>query len=154
MKLAVALGVVLLATLSFADPPDYTITILKPDPLAVISRPEYQASTDVVGKSIVAIFGPLSEVRVELGGVNKTTIDGDTKKVEQKIRERIDRAKCLGRDSEVAWHKAPWVQGYLLVKDGRILPMQILLSGIIVGDLLFTETAEPKGAANGASPRP
>jgi len=78
-----------------------------------------------------------------LGGVNKTAIDGDTKKVEQEIRERIDRVKCLGRDSEVAWHKAPWVRGYLLPKDGRILPVEIFLSGIIVGDLLFIEKAEP-----------
>ena len=153
MKLPLALGVVLFVALSFAATPDYTITILKPDPLAAISRPEYQASTNLVGKSIAAIFGPLSEVRVELGGVNKTAIDGDTKKVEQKIRERIDRARCLGRDSEVAWHKAPWVRGYILLKDGRILPIEILLSGIIVSDLLFTEKAEPNGAANGASPR-
>jgi hypothetical protein len=153
MKLPLALGFVLLAALSFAATPDYTITILKPDPLAVISRPEYQASTEVVGKSIVAIFGLLSEVRVELGGVNKTTIDGDTKKVEQKIRERIDHAKCLGRDSEVAWHQAPWVRGYILLKDGRILPIEILMSGIIVGDFLFTEKVEPNGAVTGASPR-
>jgi hypothetical protein len=152
MKLPLALGVFLLAALSFAATSDYTIAILKPDPLAVISRPEYQASTDLVGKSIVAIFGPLSEVRVELGGVNKTTIDGDIREVEQKIRERIDHAKCLGRDSEVAWHKAPWGRGYLLFKDGRILPLQILLSGIIVGDLLFTEKGELNGAGNGASP--
>jgi len=152
MKLPLALGVVLFGALSFAASPDYTITILKPDPLAVISRPEYQASTNLVGKSISAVFGPLSEVRVELGGVNKTANDGDTKKVPQKIRERIDHAKCLGRDSEVAWHKAPWVRGYILLRDGRILPIQILLSGIIVGDLLFTEEAEPNGPANRAAP--
>ena len=152
MKLPLALGVVLFGALSFAATPDYIITILKPDPRAVISRPEYRASTDLVGKSISAIFGALSEVRVELGGVNKTADDEDTKKVEQRIRERIDHAKCLGRDSEVAWHKAPWVRGYILLRDGRILPIQILLSGIIVGDLLFTEEAEPNGAANRASP--
>jgi hypothetical protein len=150
MKLFVAFGVVLLAALSFAATPDYTITILGPDPLAVISRPEYRTSKDVVGKSLVAIFGPLSEVRVELGRTNKTTIDGDTKKVEQRIRRRIDRARCLGRDSEVAWHKAPWVRGYILLKDGRILPIQILMNGIIVGDLLFTEKYEPNAHRPGS----
>jgi hypothetical protein len=153
MKLPLALTIVLFGALSFAATPDYTITIRKPDPLEVIFHPQYQASTTMVGKSIAAIFGPLSEVRVEWGGVNKTTIDGNTKKVEQNIRERIDHAKCLGRDSEIAWHKAPWMHGYILLKDGRILPIQILLSGIIVGDLLFTEQAEPNGAANAASPR-
>jgi len=116
-----------------------------PEMSAVTPRPEYQESTKLVGKSIAAIFGPLSEVRVELGGGNIIGIEGDTKKVEQRIRERIDRVKCLGRESEVAWHKAPWVHGHILFKDGRILPVNILLSGIIVGDLLFT--------TNGASPR-
>ena len=152
MKLPLALGVVLFGALSFAASPDYTITILKPDPLAVISRPEYQASTNLVGRSISAIFGALSEVRVELDGVNIIVIDGDTKKVEQRIRERIDGAKCLGRDSEVAWHKAPWVRGYILFKDGRILPIEIMLSGIMVGDLLFTTKAEPTGAGKGSQP--
>ena len=153
MKLLLALGVVFSVALSFAATPDYSITILKPDPLAVISRPAHQTSMNLVGKSIDAIFGPLSEVRVELGGVNQTAIDGDTKKVEQKIRERIDRAKCLGRDSEVPWHKAPWVRGYILFMDGRILPIEILLSGITVGNFLFTTQTEPNGAATGASPR-
>lgn len=55
-------------------------------------------------------------------------------------------------DSEVAWHKASWVHGYILLKDGRILPIEILLSGIIVDDLLFTENAEPVGPANGSQP--
>jgi len=137
MKLPLTLGVFLIAALSFAATNEYTITILKPDPLAAISRPEYQASTNLVGRSIAAIFGPVSEVRVELGG------DADTKKVESTIRGRIDRVKCLGRGSEIPWHKAIWVRGHLLLKDGRILPMQILMSGIIVGDLLFTEEAKP-----------
>jgi hypothetical protein len=81
MKIPLALGVVLFGALSFAAAPDYTITILKPDQLAVISRPEYQESTNLVGKSIAAIFGALSEVRVELGGVNRTAIDGNTRSV-------------------------------------------------------------------------
>jgi len=142
-----------LCSLSFAATPDYSITILEPDPLAGIPRLEYQPSTNLVGKSITAIFGPLSEVRVELERVNITGIEGDKKKVEQRIRERIERAKCLGRESEVPWHKAPWVRGYILFKDGRILPVQILLSGIIVGDLLFTEQTEPPSGANEPSPR-
>jgi hypothetical protein len=75
-------------------------------------------------------------------------IDGDLRKVEKKIRERIDHSKCLGRDLEVAWHKAPWVRGYILLENGRILPIEIMLSGIVVGDLLFSERAEPTGAAN------
>ena len=120
------------------DASDYNITILKPDPLSAASRLE----TNLVGKSIAGIFGPVSEVRVQMGGGNPTAIDGDAKKVEQRIRERVDAARCLGRSSEVAYHKAPWVHGHLLLKNGRILPMQILLSGIIIGDLLFD--GEPK----------
>ena len=80
-------------------------------------------------------------------------IDGDLRKVEKKIRERIDHSKCLGRDLEVAWHKAPWVRGYILLENGRILPIEIMLSGIVVGDLLFSERAEPTGAANADADR-
>jgi hypothetical protein len=152
MKLPLALGLVLGVAGSFAATNDYTIRILRPDPLAAVSRLEYQAAKNLVGKSIAEIFGPVSEVRMELDGSNTTGIDRDTKQVEQRIRWRIDSATCRGRDSDVAWHKAPWARGYILLKDGRVLPMQILLSGIIVGDLLFAEGAEPSGAANGASP--
>jgi len=152
MKPPPVLGVFLFAALAFAATSDYNITILRPDSLEAISRLEYKASTNLIGKSIGAIFGPVSEVRVEMGGGNRTAIDGDAEKLEQKIRERIDRAKCLGRESEVAWHKAPWVRGYLLLKNGRVLPIQILLSGIIVDDLLFGEEAEPNAPANAASP--
>jgi hypothetical protein len=152
MKFPLALGMVLCSGLTFAATTDYTITILTPDPPAVRPRPEYQAATNLVGKSIAAIFGPVSEVRVELRGLNKTASDQDTKKVAQRIRDRIDRSKCLGRASDVAWHKAPWVHGYILLKDGRILPIEILLSGIVVDDLLFTEPAEPVGPANGSQP--
>lgn len=153
MKLPLAFGLVLFVVESFAATNDYTIRILKPDPGVTISRLEYQAPTNIVGKSIATIFGPVSEVRVVLGSGDTTSIDGDTKKVEQRIRWRIDSAKCLGHDSDVAWHKAPWARGYILLKDGGILPMRILLSGIIVGDLLFAEEAEPSGTAKGASPR-
>ena len=86
MKFPLALGLVLFSVLTFAATNDYTITIVTPDPLAVMSRPEYQASTNLVGKSIAAIFGPVSEVRVELRGGNKTASDEDTKKVEQNSR--------------------------------------------------------------------
>jgi hypothetical protein len=153
MKLPLVLGVLLFAPMAFAAASDYNITILRPDALDVISREEYKASTYLVGKSITAVFGPISEIRVELRGGNRTAIDGDMKKVEQKIRERIDHAKCLGRESELAWHKAPWVRGHILLKNGRIVPIQILLSGIIVGDLLFAEEAESNAPANAASPR-
>ena len=153
MKRIFVLVVLVLAPAAFADASDYAVTILKPDALEVISREEYKASTNLVGETIAAIFGPISELRVEFGGGNRTAIDGDLKKVEQKIREGIDRAKCLGRDSEVAWHKAPWVRGHILLKNGRILPVQILLSGILVGDLLFGYEAEPNAPANGASLR-
>jgi hypothetical protein len=141
MRFLFVLAVVLFAAPAFAASSDYSIRILTPDPLAVISRPEYQPSANLVGNSITGIFGPVSEVRVEPGRSNRTPIDDDMKKVEQRIRERIDHAKCLGPDSEVAWHKAPWVRGHILFKDGRILPIQILMHGIIVGDLLFTEEA-------------
>lgn len=137
MKLPCILGLLLIAALAFANASDYKVTVLKPDPRGLLSRLEYGASKNLVGKSITAIFGPISEVRVEFGGGNTTAIDGDPKKVKQRIRERIDHAKCLGRESEVAWHKAPWVQGYILLQNGRILPVQLLLGGIVVGDLLF-----------------
>ena len=139
MKLLVAIGFALSAALMLAATNDYTVTVLRPDPLAAISRLEYGASTNLVGKSISAIFGPISEVRIVMGGGNKTAIDDETKKVEQRIRERIDRSRCLGPDREVAWHKAPWVRGHILLKNGRIIPIEILLSGIVVGDLLFSE---------------
>ena len=153
MKLPLALSVLLLVGPSFAATSDYTITILKREAVAGSPRPEYQPSSHLVGKSITAIFGPVSEIRVEVDGVNITGIEEDKEQVKQRIRERIDRAKCLGRDSEVPWHKAPWVRGYILFMDGRILPIEILLSGITVGNFLFTTQTEPNGAATGASPR-
>lgn len=69
------------------------------------------------------------------------------------IRGRIDHEKCLGHQSDVAWHMAPWVRGYLLLKNGRVLPIEILLSGTVVGDLLFAEKTAPNSARDGASPR-
>ena len=61
MKRPLVLGVFLFAVLAFGANSDYTITILRPDPLEAISRPEYEASTNFAGKSIGDIFGPLSE---------------------------------------------------------------------------------------------
>ncbi len=111
---------------------NYSVTILKPGGAGAGALPQ----ANLVGRSIAEILGPVSEVRVWVSG-NKTEIDDDAKKVEQCIRERIDAAKCLGREETVPWSKAPWVHGYLLLKDGRIVPVEILLSGIIIGDLLF-----------------
>lgn len=148
------LVVLVLVPPAFAEASDYAVTILKPDALAVLSREERKASTQLVGKTIAAIFGPISELRVEFdGGANRTAINGDLRKVQQRIQERIDRTKCLGREAEVAWHKAPWIRGHILLKNGRVLPVEILLSGIVVGDLLFGYEAEPTAPANGASPR-
>ena len=150
-RLAVVV-VLVLAPAALANARDYVVLMLQPGTLGEISFEEYKASTSPVGKTIAAIFGPISELRVEFdGGVNRTETDGDPREVERKVRERIDRAKCLGRDSEVAWHKARWVRGHLVLKNGRILPVQILLSGIVVGDLLFGSEAGPIAPANGAS---
>ena len=145
--------VLVLVPPAFAEASDYAVTILQPDALAVLAREERKASTQLVGKTIAAIFGPISELRVEYaGGANRSAIDGDPRKVQQRIRERIDWTNCLGRDSEVGWHKAPWIRGHILFKNGRVLPVEILLSGIVVGNLLFGYEPEPTAPANGASP--
>jgi hypothetical protein len=142
MRLFVTLCFLVVGSASFAATNEYTVTLLKPDLLAELSRPEHQASTNLVGKSITAIYGPIAEVRITLRPINRTGIEEDAKKVEERIRQRIDTAKCLGRDREVAWNGAPWLNGHVLLKDGRILPIEIFLSGIVVGDLLFSEQAE------------
>jgi hypothetical protein len=141
MKLPLVLVALLFAALAPGAPSDYKITILRPDLMEGPIRPEYRPPGELVGESIAAMFGPLSEVRVETEGINITADDGDPEKLEQKIRDRIDRAKCLGRDSEVGWHRAPWARGYLLLKNGRIVPMEIMLSGTIVGGWLFADMA-------------
>ena len=138
MKLPLVLVALLSAALEYGALSDYKITVLRPDATEGLVRPEYRPTRELVGKSIAAMFGPVSEVRVEMEGINITAVDGDR---EQKIRDRIDRVKCLGRDSEVAWHRAPWARGHLLLKNGRIVPMEIMLSGIIVGDWLFADMA-------------
>jgi hypothetical protein len=138
MKLPLVLVALLFAALAPGASSDYKITILRPRPMEGPIRPEYRPPGELVGESIAAMFGPVSEVRVEMEGTNITAVDGDR---EQKIRDRIDRVKCLGRDSEVAWHRARWARGHLLLKNGRIVPMEIMLSGIIVGDWLFADMA-------------
>jgi len=51
---------------------------------------------------------------------------GIRRKLSKKIRERMDHARCLGRDSEVAWHKAPWVRGHILAQERQdIIPYTI-----------------------------
>ena len=150
MKRLLCLVVLVYAPLVFAGSSKYDITILGLDSPAALYRPEYEEPAKLVGRTIAGVFGPISEVRVESEGINLIGIEKDAKKFENRIRDRIDLAKCLGRDSEVAWHKAPWVRGYLLLENGRILPIDILLSGIVVGELLFSEQA---GAANADSLR-
>jgi hypothetical protein len=127
-----------IAPLTVANAQHYDITIMKRDKLEVLSREEHKASTTLTGKGIAAIFGTISEIRVELIGNRKET-DGDVTKVQREIWERIEKAKCLGRVSEVRWSKAPWAEGHILLKNGRILSIRILLSGIIVSDLLFAD---------------
>jgi hypothetical protein len=141
MKLPLVLVALLSAALEYGALSDYKITVLRPDATEGLVRPEYRPTRELVGKSIAAMFGPVSEVRVEMEDINTTAVDRGPEKLEQKIRDRIDRVTCLGRDSEVAWHKAPWARGYLLFKNGRIVPVEIMLSGIIVGDWLFAENA-------------
>jgi hypothetical protein len=130
--------VLVIAPVTVANSQNFDITILKPDRLEVLSHEENKASTNLVGKGITAIFGTISEIRVELIA-NPRETDGDVTKVQREIRERIDKAKCLGRASEVRWSKAPWAEGHILLKNGRILSIRILLSGIIVSDLLFAD---------------
>ena len=137
MKQLILLSLVI-APLTVANAQDYDITILKQDRLEVLSREENKSSTNLAGKGIAAIFGTISEIRVELIG-NKKETDGDVTKVQKEIRERIDKAKCLGRATEVRWSEAPWAEGHILLKNGRIISIRILLSGIIVSDLLFAD---------------
>jgi hypothetical protein len=81
----------------------------------------------------VELFGPISEVRVEF------VVCGDVDNCEGKIRQRIDHAKCLGRESDIPWHKVPWVHGHILLTNGRVVSVDILRSGILVGNLLFDD---------------
>jgi len=144
-----ALAVVVLAVLSTAAPSDYAVTILRP-PEAGPPTPQFEPAEKLAGRSISALFGPLAEVRVEMERYNLIGIEDDVGKLEERIRRRIDRATCLGRDTEIAWHRAPWLRGYILLKDGRIFPMEIMLSGVIVGGLFFADQPGPSGKMAGA----
>jgi hypothetical protein len=98
---------------------------------------DLEESTNLLGRNVTEIFGPISEVRIEFGGDSST---GVANEVEQRIRERIDGDTCLGRESEVKWHKTfAMIQGHILFQSGVILPVRSMASGIIVGDLIFTE---------------
>jgi hypothetical protein len=131
-KLLLCLALILggSATLTVAADSDYKVTILSQ---ASIVQPELMTATNLAGKSIVELFGPISEVRVE------SVVSGDMDNREGKIRQRIDHAKCLGRESDIPWHKVPWVHGHILLANGRILSVDILRSGILVGNLLFDD---------------
>jgi hypothetical protein len=128
---------------------EYTVTLPRAATLTELSRLRYQASTNLVGKSITDIYGPIAEVRITTLPFNRTGIEDEVNKVAKRVRERIDMAKCVGRDREVVWHKAPWLNGYILLKDGGILPIEIMMSGIIVGDLLFGEGGQSSSASEG-----
>ena len=147
-----ALGALVVATISIAAASDYTVTILRPGAQPGTGALQFEPSEKLAGKSIPALFGPLSEVRVEMEGPNLTGIEGDAGKLEERIRQRIDRATCLGHDAEIAWHRAPWLRGFILLKNGRILPIQIMLSGIVVDGLLFGEPGARPGKVT-AAPR-
>ena len=118
------------ATLTVAADSDYKVKILSQ---TSIVQPELMTATNLVGKSIVEVFGPISEVRVEF------VVGGDVDNGEGKIRQRIDHAKCLGRESDIPWHQVPWMHGHILLTNGRILSVDILRSGILVGNLLFDD---------------
>ena len=60
---------------------------------------------------------------------------------------------CTLRAHLVAYQRCGFDYGYPLLKNSKILPIQILLSEIMVGGLLFTETAEPNRPAKAAAPR-
>jgi hypothetical protein len=133
---------------------EYAVTVLPRYGEAILSRLESRPTAELVGKSVTTIYGPIAEVRVHFRGVNQTELDQDAGKVAQRVRERIDRARCIGRESEIPWHQAPWLSGHLILDDGGILPIEILLSGILVGDLLFVEEPEPDRPLPTPSPCP
>jgi hypothetical protein len=141
MKLLLGLVVLVCAALTTAACSEYDITILDERTPNALYRPEWDPPAKLVGKTMAAIFGPIREIRVESEGMNLTGIEKDHNTLGEKIRTRIDHAKCVGRASEVAWHMAPWLRGYVLFENGRILPVDFLLDAFVVGDLLFSENA-------------
>lgn len=121
---------------------DYSITVLKRAPLEIIALRDYGPTTNLVGKTMVAIFGSIAEVRVEEIGLGKSRPDDDQEELRLRIRERIDKARCLGREADVKRSMVPWLHGYLLLRNGRIIPLRIMLGGILAGGLIFEEQAE------------
>ena len=141
MKMLLGVVVLFCAALTVAACSDYDVTILNENTPNALYRPEWEPPEKLAGKTLEAIFGPIEEIRVESKGVNLTGIEKDPKKLSEKIRTRIDRAKCVGPASETAWHMAPWLRGYVLLENGRILPIDFLLDAFVVGDLLFAENS-------------
>ena len=59
-----------------------------------------------------------------------------------RIRERIDSTKCWVPSRKLPGTTRP-VRGYLLLENGRTIPIKILLSGITTGGLFFAEDVAP-----------
>jgi|SRR5215831_3914539 len=135
MKYLIWLTLSLVSSICVAAP-EYTIRVLHPDANALSARVKSNQSQ---GQRITEIFGPIAEIRIETVGINHTEIDTDDRKIEAAIRKRIANAKCLDEATQANWHMAPWAEGFILLKSGRILPIKLLLSGILVGDLLFSD---------------
>jgi hypothetical protein len=152
VKRQMLLVLLIIAPLSLATAKEYGITVL--NPLDTMNRQDCKASANLVGKSITAIFGEISEIRLDPVW-EKGAPATDPDKIKTQVRERIDNAKCVGRQSERNRSMASWVHGYMLLKNGRIVPIKIMLGGIIVGDdLLFGDEAEPPAAGDAGKPRP
>jgi hypothetical protein len=143
MNKYIILILLIITPFSLAVGKDYDITIL--NPLDSLNRHDGTASTNLVGKGIAEIFGEISEVRLDPIWNNKgaPVAKAEIENIKKQVRERIDKAKCVGRQSEKQRSMAFWVHGYVLFKNGRIVPIQIMIGGIIVGnapdDLLFGE---------------
>lgn len=117
----------------------YDVVVVKSGRHVERERWEQLGAANLVGKTIVEIYGPIAEIRLEGYGVNDTSSGADDNHVREAVRSRIDRAKCLGRKDDIAWHIAPWRLGHILFENGLILPVEIWLSGIYLGGLLFSE---------------
>lgn len=141
MKMLLGVVILFCAALTVSACSDYDITLLNEQTPNALYRPEWEPPAKLVGKTMAAIFGPITEIRVESEGVNLTGIEKDPEKLSEKIRTRVDHAKCVGLVSEVAWHMAPWLHGYVLFENGRILPVDFLLDALVVGELLFAENS-------------
>lgn len=92
-----------------------------------------------VGKTISEAFGPLAIVAVGPLSASRTALDSEAPGLGQRLRDRIDRARCADEQTAHAWHRAPWLRGRIQLEDGRTLRVEILRSGIVVDGLLFVE---------------